>query len=97
MDHKQYISITEFCTCHDIDHTFVYSLKDYGLIEIRTIEEEPSISEEQVREIEKMMRLHYDLQINLEGIDAIVHLLHRVADLQDEVRLLQNKLRRYQE
>ncbi len=94
---KHYISITEFCTSYEIDHAFVYSLNEYGLLEIITIEENQFIEEEQVREIERMIRLHYDLDINLEGIDAIVHLLNRVSDLQEEVRILKNKLRRYQE
>lgn len=94
---KQYISITEFCSCHEIDHAFVYSLNEYGLVEIITIEENQFIEEEQVREIEKMIRLHYDLDINLEGIDAIVHLLNKVSDLQEEVRVLKNRLRRFQE
>jgi hypothetical protein len=42
------------------------------------------------------MRMHYDLDINMEGIDVISHLLKRMNSLQDELRLTQNKLRLYE-
>jgi hypothetical protein len=42
------------------------------------------------------MRMHYDLDINMEGIDVISHLLKRIHNLQDELRITQNKLRLYE-
>jgi hypothetical protein len=97
MDPKEYITIAEFCASYEIDQSFVLELNNYGLVQIVTIEETPALPVEQVRDIERIVRLHYDLEINLEGIDAISHLLRRVSSLQDEVRILQNKLRRYEE
>ena len=44
---------------------------------------------------EQYARWHYDLEINLEGIEVIDHLLHRVKNLQDEITELQNKLKLY--
>ena len=43
-----------------------------------------------------MIRLHYELDINIEGIDAISHLLQRVDQLQDELRIMKNRLSRYE-
>lgn len=97
MDTKKYIAVTEFCSCHQIDYSFIESLNEYGLVRITTIEETSVLDRDQVREVERMVRLHYDLDINLEGIDAISHLLRRVSGLQNEVRILQNRLRRYEE
>lgn len=97
MDTDKYIAITDFCSCHQIDYTFIESLNDYGLVQITTIEETRVLDREQIREAEKMVRLHYDLNINLEGIDAVSHLLRKVSELQNEVRLLHNRLRRYEE
>ena len=97
MDPKEYITITEFCSCHSIDQSFISSLYDFGLVEIITIEDRQFLRQEEVGQVEKMVRLHYDLEINLEGIDAISHLLRRVSRLQDEVRILQNRLRRYED
>jgi len=94
---KEYISIAEFCESHHIQYSFINSLTEYGLVEITVIEENEFIDQDQLRNLEKMMRLHYDLEINLQGIDAINHLLGRVSQLQDEVRLLRNRLKRYEE
>ena len=97
MDPKEYILITEFCEYHNIQHSFIHSLNEFGLLEIQIIEENEYIASEQVRELERMMRLHYDLDINLQGIDAIRNLLERVSELQDELRILRNRLQRYEE
>lgn len=96
MDPKEYISIAEFCQTHHIQYSFIHSLNEYGLVEITIIEEDEFIDHEQLRNLEKMMRLHYDLEINLQGIDAINHLLGRISELQDEVRILRNRLKRFE-
>lgn len=93
----QYISIVEFCNCHHLEHSFIHSLSEHGLIRTIVIEEDEFIEKEQIRDLERMMRLHYDLEINFQGIDAINHLLERVSGLQQEVINLQNRLRRFEE
>ena len=97
MEPKEYILIADFCECHNVQYSFINSLNEFGLLEIQVIEENEYIDPEQVRELERMMRLHYDLEINLQGIDAIRNLLNRVSDLQDEVRILRNRLSRYED
>ena len=97
MEPNRYISITEFCNCHHIEYSFINLLNESGLLEIIVVEEDEFIEREQLRELEKMMRLHYDLEINIQGIDAIIHLLDRVSQLQKEVISLQNKLKRFEE
>ena len=96
MDRDKYISISEFCSHYQIDLEFVHSLQDYGLVEIISEEEAPFIEVDRVGDLERMLRLHYDLDINLEGIDAIFNLLNRITQLQEEVRSLQNRLKRYE-
>jgi len=96
MEPEKYIRITELCTHYSIDDNFVYMLRDYGLMEIVILEDQEVIPEEQVRDFEKILRLHYDLEINMEGIDAITHLLHQIHDLQEEVKYLRNKLTRWE-
>lgn len=92
----RYVSIIEFCNCHHLEHSFINSLAEYGLIHTVVIEEDEYIEREQLRDLERMMRLHYDLEINLQGIDAINNLLEKVSHLQDEIRFLQNRLSRYE-
>jgi hypothetical protein len=40
--------------------------------------------------------MYYDLDINMEGIDAISHLLKRINHLQQELISTQNKLRLFE-
>lgn len=96
MDNHQYISITEFCNCYHIEHSFISELREYGLVEVIVVDDDEFIEQEQVREVEKLMRLHYDLEINIPGIEAINHLLSRVSQLQNEVRLLENRIKRFE-
>jgi hypothetical protein len=90
------IAIDEFCAKHNIEISFISSLQQTGLIEITTIEETPFISAEQLRQVEQYIRLYYDLDINLEGIETITHMLHRMNTMQEEITALRNRLRLYE-
>lgn len=90
------ISAKAFCTHHHIEISFLHSLHDYGLIDITASEEDYLLPQDQLEALEKMVRMHFDLNINLEGIDAIYHLLKRVENMQREVSLLRNRLRLYE-
>ena len=97
MSVQDMIIANDFCTHHQIDISFLYSLQDFGLIEIKNIENEVYLQPDQLEELEKIVRLHYDLHINLEGIDAINHLLHQMHKMQGELVLLKNLLHQYME
>ncbi|MFD2921297.1 chaperone modulator CbpM [Terrimonas rubra] len=86
------ITIQECCTHYRVETSFVYSLQEYGLIEIIHNGEEQYIHYEQLALLEKYMHLHYDLDINFEGLDAIAHLLRHIENLQTEVKTLRNEL-----
>ena len=90
------ISANEFCLHNNIEISFIQSLQEYGLVELTNIEETLFIDSGRLSEVEKMTRLHYDLNINLEGIDAIINLLRQLEMVQDEISLLRNKLRVYE-
>lgn len=96
METEYLIAVDEFCTNHDIEISFINSLQETGLIEITTIEESGFIDTEQLLLLEKYMRFYYELNINLEGIDTIKHLLLRVKAMQDEITALRNRLRLYE-
>jgi len=92
MDMKKLIAAHEFCASHHIEVSFIHSLEETGLIDITTIEETGFIQVSQLQQLEKMVRLYNELGINVEGIDTITHLLHRIVDLQTEVTVLRNRL-----
>lgn len=90
------IPADEFCANHNIEVSFIRSLQENGLIEIMTIEEKGYIQSSQLQELEKIIRLYYELDINLEGIETINHLLQRINHMQDEITALRNRLRLYE-
>ena len=89
------IIISEYCRKSHTDPTFLISLEEGGLIEIRTINGEQYLLASQLRELEKYSHLYYDLSINIEGIDAIRHMLNRMEHLQREVSQLRRQLSRF--
>jgi hypothetical protein len=97
MQERTFVSAKAFCTHHRIELSFIHSLQEYGLIEVTTSgDEDYLLPQEQLEALEKMVRLHYDLHINLEGVDAIYNLLQRVEDLQHELAALRRRLRSYE-
>ncbi len=97
MDTKELIPIQQFCTHYDIPVSFINALNEFELIEVVLERETSCIHKAQIKEIEKMMRMHYELEINMEGIDVIYNLLKQLDSLQEEVTALTNKLKFYED
>ena len=90
------IALSE-CTIHlGIDTAFVLTLEEHGLIETVVVEQTVFIEVVQLTRLEKFARLFTDLEINIEGIEAISHLLERVEAMQTELSILQTRLRLYE-
>ncbi|MBB5437910.1 hypothetical protein HDC92_001584 [Pedobacter sp. AK017] len=89
----EFITITEYCINYNIEPTFINLLEESGIITLTIINTEKYISLAQLNELEKYVHFHYDLQINIEGIDAILHLLQKVNQMQEEIRDLKKQLR----
>ncbi len=96
MSEKHLIPAEECCTSYNIDIRFIHSLGELELIEITVQEEREFINESQLNELEKYIRLHYELDINMAGLEAISHLLKRVTGMQQQMAHLQSKLRLYE-
>ena len=96
MKTKYYSTIKDFCTGHGIEESFVMVLGEYELIDVMFIEQQGYIHKEELPKLEKMVRLYHELGINLEGIEAIYHLLGRVEEMQQELIRLKTDLRRFE-
>lgn len=96
MNSNDLIQIKQFCLYHEIDNSFITQLHNYGLVKIVILEEDEYFQPEQLPAVEKMIRLHYDLKINFEGIDVIANLLTKIEALQQNLTATQNKLRLYE-
>ena len=90
------IIVSEYCRICHIDPSFLYTLEKGGLIEIDTVEGESYLPASQLYDVERYTRMYYDLSINVEGIDAIHHLLERIKSMQKEINHLKHKLRLYE-
>jgi chaperone modulatory protein CbpM len=63
MQPEEMIAADEFCTHYNIEQSFIYSLHESGLIEIIKQEEKIFLPMSQVGQLEKMVRLHYEMGI----------------------------------
>ena len=96
MQTEYLITVEEFCANYNIEISFISSLQQTGLIEIPDIKETGFIDPEQLPQLEKFVRLYYDLDINLEGIETVNHLLERIDSMHNEIIVLKNRLRLYE-
>ena len=96
MKTKHLIAVKDFCISHNIEISFFSLLSDNGLIEYISIEGIVYIDTNQLLNLEKFVRFYYDLDINIEGIETITHLLQRVSSMQSEITELKNRLRLYE-
>ena len=91
MEKDELIPAKDFCIYHNIEYSFISSLEDSGLISITSVEQATYIPADEIQKLEKFIRLHYDLDINLEGIETINHLLEKIEEMQREILQLKNK------
>ena len=92
MESNEIVLAEECCSYYNIDFSFIRLLDEHGLISLSKAEDQLYIHHDQLPDLEKYMHLHYDLNINLEGLEAISHLLERIHTLQREMRQLQNRM-----
>ena len=89
------IIVSEYChKCH-IEPSFIDMLQEGGLIEVRTEAGERYLLLSQLPDVERYSRMYYDLSINMEGIDAIHHILERMEGMRREINSLRNQLLLY--
>ena len=96
METQNLISIQLFCDHYSSPTAFIHQLIEYQLIEVIEENNDNYIKTTQIIEVEKMIRLHYDLKINLEGVDVVYNLLNQVESLKKQINDLNNKLRFYE-
>ena len=81
---------------YQVELSFFNHLHDLGLIEIEIMEQSPYIHESQMYNLERMIRLHNELEVNPEGIDVIFNLLQKIDHLQKELIATHNRLRLFE-
>lgn len=85
-----------FCEHHQVEFAFIESLQEYGLLQGKQMQDDIYIDTDQLKELERLTRLHYELDINYEGLDAVLHLQKQMEQLREEMRQLRQKLALYE-
>jgi len=96
MNTEYLISTQTLCRHYHIEISFIDALNKMGLIQIEIVEQNLYIHQDQIGNLEKIIRLHNDLNVNLEGIDVVFNLLEKELDLRNELNSLKNKLSLYE-
>ena len=96
MQNEQLIAVSDFCRSHELKPSFIETLQHYGLVELMRVDSAYFIPDRDLQKLEKFTRLYYELDINVEGIEALLHLLEKVEEMQQEITRLKNKLHQYQ-
>ena len=94
---KELISIYKICDSYQIPNSFFEELQNFDLIPVYNENDETLIDATALPKVEKILRLHYDLNINLEGVEVIFNLLQQIDDLQNEIDNLKRRLRLYED
>ncbi len=90
---QELISVSEYCTIHRIDVTFVEMLAESGLVKLVSVRRKRYIPHDALRTIERMVNWHYELEVNAEGLEVADLLYQRVLALQEEVGRLRAALK----
>ena len=93
---KDFIPIVQLCEHYSVEVSFFNELHEEGLISITTLEQTSYLHQDKISDVEKMIRIHQELNINTEGIDAVFNLLQKIDSLQNELNKLHNRLRLYE-
>ena len=78
MNTENLIPMPALCIHYKVELSFFNNLSEMGLLEIKTIEDMQYIHLDALYEMEKMIRIHQELDINTEGIDVVFNLLQKI-------------------
>ena len=93
----KYIPVMRLCDSYQIEVSFFKELKELGLIEIISKKDDLYLHEDKLYKVERIIRIHRELNVNIEGIDVVLNLLEKVDKLQSEVNNMQSRLRLYED
>lgn len=87
---EERISREQLVELYQIELTFFDDLEDCGLLHTETENNIKFISYDELPLFEKLANWHYDLEVNLPGLEVLYHLLQKMEALQKENRKLRN-------
>ncbi len=88
----RYIAIEEFCSHHGVEVMLVREFADFGLIQLHQAEDGEFVPDEEISRLERMLRLSQELDVNLAGIEIIMHMREELKQLRREAATLRYRL-----
>ena len=86
------ISREDLVKIYNIEITFFDSLEESGLLKTEIQDDVKYVLYEELPAFERFANWHYDLDVNLPGVEVIHHLLQKMERLREENRKLINQL-----
>ncbi|MGN6213602.1 chaperone modulator CbpM [Parafilimonas sp.] len=96
MENKNLVPAMVCCEHYKIELSFIHSLEQYGFIKTVRVDADEFLEEDELQTLEKFIRMHYELDINMQGIEAINFLLERVHNMKNEIAHLRSRLNVYE-
>lgn len=93
---RKHITLQQFAEFHQVSVTLIMEFADFGLIEIRQIESTPCIYSDNMEKCERAIRLYKELGVNKEGIEIILEMRERQAEMQIELTRLRHLLKKHE-
>ena len=87
---KKYVTIKELAAFHHIEEAYIMEFVQTGIIPAHKRKSVMHIHLEDVSELERAIRLHRDLQVNLHGVEIICRLRNRIIRLEEEMAVLKD-------
>ncbi|NNJ88048.1 MAG: MerR family transcriptional regulator [Eudoraea sp.] len=97
MEEQDLISIGTLCEQYRLELSFFEEMGEIGLIEFTVYKGSKHVHLDALHHVEKILRIHRELHVNLEGVDVVMNILQRQEKLRQELLRVQNRLRRYED
>jgi len=88
----QLTSVAQIIQHYQIDDTSLYYLNESGIIKIIIVEQTEYIHQDDLSDLEKIIRIQQELNINMESMDIVINLIDKIKTLQIENKTLKNLL-----
>lgn len=89
---NELILLSEYLENTHADLEFILLLEEEGLIETHEYNKSKFLHSSQLGDLERFVHLHYDLSVNIEGIDIINNLLNEMQAIRDELNALRRQI-----
>lgn len=86
MEQAHFISVEECCSHYHIEMAFIDALEAHGLLYPTVKDKRRYIEHDHLQKLEKFINMHYEMDINMEGMEVVTRLLDKIEAMQEDMR-----------